>query len=284
MKAGRSLLVVGCALGLLCSLAGAQKSPEPARPKASGGKVVTQRSASAKTAVANAAAKEQQARARIAAKTRGVEKGLDSKRRVAAPVGKVASAVDAARPTDTESAPAMEPPRPTASGDMPQQYALILEGNLFRRLGWSGEPKRDPFQLVGVMVSKDARRALLSHNGSAFYVEVGAEVGEGYTVASIERGAVELQGGALGTLDLVLDRDVIGVKGARSHSSAVAKAPAARVEKKDGRWRPPKGTSGDQQWEMIMEREGVTWEDIKRNPERAGEIKESYSYIWEDGK
>ena len=33
-----------------------------------------------------------------------------------------------------------------------------------------------------------------------------------------------------------------------------------------------------------MEREGVTWEDIKRDPERAGEIKESYSYIWEDDK
>ena len=283
MKTGRSLLAVGCILGLLCCLAGAQKSSEPTRYKASGAKVVTQRNASTKTTASNAAAREQQARARLASKTRNAEKSSGSKRQPKASARKAANAAAAARPTEAAAPSGIRPPRPNRSDGLPQDYSSILERNLVRKLGWSGEPKRDPFQLVGVMVSDDTRRALLSHNGAALYVEVGADIGEGYTVASIERGAVELQGGALGPLNLALDRDVIGIRGAKSHTSVVAKAPQARV-KKDGRWRPPKGTPGDKQWEMIMEREGVTWEDIKRDPERAGEIKESYSYIWEDDK
>jgi len=237
MRTRRSLLAVGCVLGLLCCLAGAQKSYDPTRAKESGGKTVTQRSASTKAAAASASADKQRAKAAAAAspeKSRIARKNQGARRPAKTSAAKAPGAGSAARPAEMDAPSAMQAPRPNTPSGLPPHYASILDGNLFRRLGWSGEPKRDPFQLVGVMVSDNTRRALLSHNGSAVYVDVGAEVGEGYTVASIERGAVELQGGALGPLNLALDRDVIGIKGAGSHNAAAAKAPEKRV-KKDGR-------------------------------------------------
>ncbi|MEO2004447.1 MAG: hypothetical protein ABGY41_10135, partial [Candidatus Poribacteria bacterium] len=106
--------------------------------------------------------------------------------------------------------------RTQAPGDLPEYYAAIIDQNLFRKLGWHVEPERNPFTLVGVMVATEGSRALLVSNGSAKYVAVGEDAGAGYTVTSIERGTVEVEGGAQGKLTLVLDKDVIGVSGGKS--------------------------------------------------------------------
>ena len=177
------------------------------------------------------------------------------------------------------------PQRTQTPGDLPEYYAAIIDQNLFRKLGWHVEPERDPFTLVGVMVAAEGSRALLGSNGSARYVAVGEDAGAGYTVTSIERGTVEVEGGAQGKLTLVLDKDVIGVSGGGSGGPAKGRAPTkSKKKKRDLRWHPPKGASGGEQFAMILEREGYTWDDIKRNPELGGELKQTYSYVWEDDK
>lgn len=175
--------------------------------------------------------------------------------------------------------------RTQAPGDLPEYYAAIIDQNLFRKLGWHVEPERNPFTLVGVMVAPKGSRALLVSNGSAKYVAVGEDAGAGYTVASIERGTVEVEGGAQGKLTLVLDKDVIGVSGGKSGGPAKERAlPKKKEKKRDLRWRPRKGASGEEQFAAILDREGYTWDDIKRNPELGGELKQTYSYVWEDDK
>ena len=179
--------------------------------------------------------------------------------------------------------PQQDDTRSGRGGGLPERYASIVERNLFRKLGWSGEAKREPFQLVGVMVAGATGKALIGRNGSTVYVGGGDEVGDGYTVTRIQRGAVELSGDEGRNLNLTLDTGVVGVTGGGAHNAA-RRSPQQLQKKKDSRWRPPKGTPGEKQFEMILEREGLTWEDIKRNPQLAGEVKESYSYVWEDGK
>ncbi len=276
MKQRLAVLVLGvlAAIGGTVFFAGAQGPPrDPEAPA-----TVTRKSAvGRRTEGAERRAREEQAR-RAKAPAKRADKSEAAKREKAAAAAPVRPKANRPQRVD---------PRPgrgrAARGGLPERYASIIDQNLFRKLGWGGEAKRDPFQLVGVMVAGDVRRALLGHNSSAVYAEVGNEVGEGYTVASIERGAVELTGGEQGKLSLALDTGVVAAKGGGPPKAAKARGPEKR-EKKDGRWRPPKGTPGNRQFEMILEREGLTWEDVKRNPQLAGEVKESYSYVWEDDK
>ena len=79
--------------------------------------------------------------------------------------------------------------------EMPTGYEVIAEANLFRPLGWE-EPRDNPFGLAGIVQHPDGPRALVTRpdRPAGLYVLVGADVGDGYTVAAIDGRSVTLLG------------------------------------------------------------------------------------------
>ncbi len=169
----------------------------------------------------------------------------------------------------------------------PERYSIIISKNLFRKLGWAPKPKQESINLFGVVVSRSGNRALLSYNGKTLYVREGESVGSSYKAASIARGSVVLEKESGERRTLKLDEKVMSAGApalSPSKSVSASKRSVSSNEKRtrDFRWRPPKGASGTEIFEMIMKREGYTWDDVKRNPELGGELKKEYSYVFEE--
>ena len=166
--------------------------------------------------------------------------------------------------------------------EAPERYRIIASQNIFRKLGWRPPQKQETVRLLGVTLSSAGNRALLSRNGQTHYVDEGKSIGGGDRLASVVRGAVEVEDSSGNRRTLQLDAKVLSVGAPakrRTERPPPNSAPRGK-EERDTRWYPPRGASGDAIFEMIMEREGVTWDDIKRDPELAGEIKSRYTHVW----
>lgn len=171
----------------------------------------------------------------------------------------------------------------------PERYSILSSKNLFRKLGWAPKPKQESINLTGVVVSESGNRALLSYNGKTLYVREGEPVGSDYKAASIARGSVVLEKESGEQRTVKLDEKFVSAGAPASSRSSAPKS--VSTSKRSGssnqkrtreyRWMPPEGASGTDIFEMIMKREGFTWDDVKSNPELGGKLKREYSYVFE---
>jgi hypothetical protein len=165
---------------------------------------------------------------------------------------------------------------------LPKQYEVIFQSNLFRRLGWE-EPRNNPFGLAGVVHRPDGSRALITRQGrpSGMYVEVGADVGDGYSVVSIAGRSVTIAGGPLGEIDLELDQGVIGSRGGGAGSQQREQTQTKKYEA--GRWYPARGLSFRDLVTEILDREGYTMQEVENDKELQQSLKGKYQYLEDEG-
>lgn len=161
---------------------------------------------------------------------------------------------------------------------LPERYEIIAGANLFRRLGWE-ETWHSPFGLVGIVQRPDGPRALITRPNEpcGLYVQVGANVGDDYTVTSIDGRSVRLTGGAIGEIELELDPSVVGARGGSLPSSEAA--PQRQDETGDTRWYPVSGLSEKELILSILAHEGLTMEDMYSDPELAQKMGDKYEYL-----
>ena len=167
--------------------------------------------------------------------------------------------------------------------ELPERYEVIAEANLFRHLGWE-EARHNPFGLVGIVQRPNGPRALITRQGrpAGLYAEVGADVGDGYTVASIGRRSVKLIGGALGEVTLALDASIAGSRGG-GHDQQARSEESAPDAVGDGRWRPVRGLSKEEVVNTILGREGFTLEEVLSNKELETRLEKKYGYLEDEG-
>ncbi len=167
-------------------------------------------------------------------------------------------------------------------GGLPEQYDVILQGNVFRRLGWE-EPRHNPFGLAGVVHRPDGPRALITRQGqpNGMYVEVGADVGDGYSVVSITGRSVKIAGGPLGEIGLELDQGVIGSRGGGGESRQREDTATKKYE--PGRWYPARGLSFQDLVVEILDREGYTMQEVENDRELQQSLKSKYQYLEDEG-
>ncbi|MAF12138.1 hypothetical protein CMK11_16965 [Candidatus Poribacteria bacterium] len=189
---------------------------------------------------------------------------------------------DAPQERDRSEAP-RRPGREREAG-LPQRYRVIMHANLFRRLGWQ-EQHHNPFGLAGVVHRQDGAWALITKQGrpAGLYVEVGADVGDGYTVASIDGRSVKLVGGALGEVALELDGAVIGsrAEGGRAGPQRGKQGPSGKD--KDEKWYPVRGLPFMEIVQTILGREGLTMQDVENDRDLQESLKQKYQYLEDEG-
>ena len=114
-----------------------------------------------------------------------------------------------------EQAERPQPDPPSRDRSRRDYYRVITEQNLFRKLGW--EKPGNPFRLVGIVSWSTGARALLTRQGSnmGVYAAAGEEIGNGWTLVSIDGHSVKIQGEEMGeqTLELDLDQSFLGSSG-----------------------------------------------------------------------
>ncbi|MBT3269730.1 hypothetical protein HN371_21475 [Candidatus Poribacteria bacterium] len=188
----------------------------------------------------------------------------------------------ASQERDPSEAP--RPPRGQREGGLPERYQVIMEGNLFRRLGWQ-EQRHNPFGLAGVVHRQDGAWALITKQGrpAGLYVEVGADVGDGYTVSAIDGRSVKLVGGTLGEVTLELDGAVIGSRsgGGRPESRPTKQGPSDKG--KGEKWYPVRGLEFMELVGTILGREGLTMQDVENDRDLQQSLKKKYQYLEDEG-
>lgn len=193
---------------------------------------------------------------------------------------------DVSKPSPPLEKVPLETPSTPLLRSMPWPYRVIVQRNLFRRLGWKPSAPQNPFTLIGIVDDGKRKRALLARQGSAMgiYATVGEEVGHGYKIAAIERYSVRLTGGPFGTLTCDLDRDVVGLTGGRSpapSSTVPPKAPPSKSPPK--RYYPVRGARLEDILREILEREGLSWEKVDNDKALQQKLKKKYQYLEEEG-
>ena len=184
---------------------------------------------------------------------------------------------------DSDPSRGQRPPHGRQEAGLPEQYQVIVEGNVFRRLGWQ-ETKHNPFGLAGVVHRPDGPRALITRQGSpaGLYVEVGADVGDGYTVESIDGRSVKLVGGPLGEVTLGLDPGVIGSRGGGGGGPQAARKEGPEKGKGE-KWYPVRGLPFMELVGTILGREGLTMQDVENDQDLANSLKKKYQYLEDEG-
>lgn len=167
---------------------------------------------------------------------------------------------------------------------LPDEYKAIVDGNVFRKLGWQEPEKHNPFRLAGVVGRPSGARALIVKEGRAggLYVEVGADVGDGYTVESIDGLSVKLVGGALGEVTLELDDGVVGSRGGGGEREKKDRGPAPAKDD-GGRWYPKRGLEFMQLVGEILKRENLTMQDVENDEYLQETLKSKYQYLEDEG-
>ncbi|MEO2005865.1 MAG: hypothetical protein ABGY41_17415 [Candidatus Poribacteria bacterium] len=175
-------------------------------------------------------------------------------------------------------------PRERRSPGLPDEYKVIVDGNVFRKLGWQEPEKRNPFRLAGVVGRPSGARVLIVKEGRAagLYVEVGADVGDGYTVESIDGLSVTLAGGALGEVTLQLDPDVVGSRGGGGERQKKDRGPAPAKDD-GGRWYPKRGMEFMQIVGEILKRENLTMQDVENDEYLQDTLRTKYQYLEDEG-
>jgi hypothetical protein len=165
---------------------------------------------------------------------------------------------------------------------------VIVEKNLFRRLGWGPEPPRNPFTLVGVITHGRTKKALLSRDGAGVYAAVGEDVGHGYKLASIDGYNAKLTGGPMGELTIELNQEMLGAPSSSGGGAPTVgkSAPPPSGEKKpqtQKRWYPRRGAPVTDIIREILEREGISWEQVEKDKDLQNKLKSKYQYLEDEG-